>query len=247
MRQHPPQPVSPDRPGQGIGRPDATCSLCSEIGSREYALWKSGELVSGAMPAAESQLLVVGFPYLKAETSSGNACLRRCPACGAYFWWEFSYEYLVNGSEDEIVLTRLAPEDGRQREEALLAHIRAEEQAFRARATALAEAIRTGAALPAARDAAYELLRAADRGFDLGPYLPALAAALRDHAHQPAFKCPVHTLETALSCWATTPERARAALEAVDLAELASRSDGPPEVESLRGWLRLKLGPGERP
>ncbi len=241
MTQQPPPPTSPDQTAREIGGSEAVCSLCGEIGSREYALWKGGELVSGAMPAAEAKLEVVGFPYVKADTSSGNACLRRCPACGAFFWWEFSYEYLVNGSEDEIVLTRLAPEDGRQREEALRAHIRAEEEAFRSRAAALAEAIRTDAALPAARDAAYDLLRAADRGFDLGPYLPALAAALCDHAHLPAFRCPVHTLETALSCWASTPERARAALAAIETAGVAGRTDAPPEVGSLSAWLRPKL------
>ncbi|HPW54779.1 MAG: hypothetical protein KA072_06350 [Thermoanaerobaculaceae bacterium] len=93
----------------------------------------------------EAQLQIVGLPYVKADTSSSNACPRRCPACGAFFRWELSSELLDNGSEDQIVLTSLAPENRQQREEALLAHIRAEEEAPCSRAASLAEAIRADA------------------------------------------------------------------------------------------------------
>ena len=37
--------------------------------------------------------------------------LKQCPECGTYYLYRTDYEYLVNGSEDEEVLTRLKPEE----------------------------------------------------------------------------------------------------------------------------------------
>lgn len=37
--------------------------------------------------------------------------LRRCPSCGAWFRWRLTYEFYVNGSEDEETLTSLSEED----------------------------------------------------------------------------------------------------------------------------------------
>jgi len=40
--------------------------------------------------------------------------LKQCAACGTYYLYETDYEYLVNGSEDEEVLTRLKEEEARE-------------------------------------------------------------------------------------------------------------------------------------
>ena len=37
----------------------------------------------------------------------------RCPVCGIYYQYRCTYEYLVNGSEDEETLTRLTPSQAR--------------------------------------------------------------------------------------------------------------------------------------
>lgn len=46
--------------------------------------------------------------------SSDEHHVRRCPLCGTYYQYDWSHEYLVNGSEDEEVLTRLTPAQARR-------------------------------------------------------------------------------------------------------------------------------------
>lgn len=221
------------------------CEVCGELHECEQALWKSGDLVSGRMPAAESRLDVVGSPFVKASTDTGNACLRRCPRCGTYYWWEFSYEYLVNGSEDEIRLTRLSLEAGSQQEELLFATIRARTEEFHAAAPAQAEIIRTRTQSPEAHAAAAFFLHGSDRGFDLAPCLSALIAALGDHDHFPARSCPARPVLAAISGWATTPERIQTLRSTLRNARVLDRPGLTPEIEELLNWLQTGPDTGE--
>ena len=45
------------------------------------------------------------------STSYRHWCLKRCPQCNTYYHWDFTYDYYVNGTEDEITFTRLEDKD----------------------------------------------------------------------------------------------------------------------------------------
>ena len=63
------------------------------------------------LPEAASDLIEIHDykPY-----SSRKRILKQCGACGTYYLYETDYEYLVNGSEDEEVLTRLKEEEAEE-------------------------------------------------------------------------------------------------------------------------------------
>ncbi|MBN2147588.1 MAG: hypothetical protein JW726_09375 [Anaerolineales bacterium] len=82
------------------------CKVCASLADEEYAYQKFGwEEQNSYLPVAASKLNVVRDfrPY-----SSRKLQLQQCPECGAYYLYRTDYEYLVNGTEDEEFLTRLA-------------------------------------------------------------------------------------------------------------------------------------------
>lgn len=82
------------------------CPICSQLKDVETSFYKyAAPQYDQPLPAAAAQLVMVkdlGLP------DAENHHLRRCPHCGALYRYDASYEYHVNGSEDEEVLTRLA-------------------------------------------------------------------------------------------------------------------------------------------
>ncbi len=90
--------------------------------------------MSSDLPRAESKLEIVGAPFYNDRTSQSHSCLKQCSKCGTYYNWSFSYEFLVNGTEDEIYLTRLTDEKGEKRAKNALAKIKSAEDKFRAEA-----------------------------------------------------------------------------------------------------------------
>lgn len=89
------------------------CSLCSSLGERETAFQKFGSPeYDTQLPSAVSQLVLV-----KDLRPSGSRELKvmRCPGCGDWFLYETDYEYMVNGTEDEQMLTRLSSEEAEKR------------------------------------------------------------------------------------------------------------------------------------
>ena len=100
------------------------CSICQRIPARAHALYKSGETLDNTFPPETERLVVVGAPFFNTETSSANHCLMKCTRCGTFYAWDFTYEYLVNGTEDEYVLTRLSPAEGAKRELRVIAEVR---------------------------------------------------------------------------------------------------------------------------
>lgn len=92
----------------GASTPTGACEICSKLSDVETSFYKYGwDDMDRPLPAEASRLEPVG-PIDSYERERNH--LRRCPVCGTYYHYTWSYEYLVNGSEDEEVLTRLTPE-----------------------------------------------------------------------------------------------------------------------------------------
>jgi hypothetical protein len=83
------------------------CMICNPIPDKSYAFWKGNELESGGIEPNASLLEIVGAPHFDDGTGYRHWCIKRCPNCKTFYHWIFDYEYLVNGTEDEITLTRL--------------------------------------------------------------------------------------------------------------------------------------------
>jgi hypothetical protein len=82
------------------------CEICSGLLDQEYTSQKyDWEQDNTYLPATAGRLKMVRDfrPY-----GSRKLQLQQCPECGAYYLYRTDYEYLVNGSEDEEYLTRLA-------------------------------------------------------------------------------------------------------------------------------------------
>lgn len=88
------------------------CEICSKLRDVETSFSKWGwPEMDRPFPAEVGRLVA-------AEDASGekeNHHVKRCPICGTCYSYDFSYEYLVNGSEDEALLTRLTPEEAAAR------------------------------------------------------------------------------------------------------------------------------------
>ena len=91
--------------------PISDCEICSQLSESQSSFSKYGwDDSTRALPAAAGRLVSTGFiaPYDREENH-----LERCPVCGIFYHYRSSYEYLVNGSEDEEILTRLTPAECR--------------------------------------------------------------------------------------------------------------------------------------
>ncbi len=87
-------------------QPSKQCRVCGQLKDRESATQKFGWSENDThLPAAAAQLEIVRDLQ---PPSSRKLQIQRCPECQAYFLYQSDYEYLVNGSEDEEILTRLS-------------------------------------------------------------------------------------------------------------------------------------------
>ena len=92
--------------------PHLHCPTCSTLSDQEYAYQKYGsEDGNSFLPAAADRLAIIRDlqPW-----GSRSLQLRQCQQCGTYYLYRTDYEYLVNGSEDEQFLTRLAADQARE-------------------------------------------------------------------------------------------------------------------------------------
>jgi hypothetical protein len=71
------------------------CSVCRAIGGRVSRLEKGGE-VTGSLPDALGSLR----EFMRLGENVATNWLEICTECGAFYYAERSYEYLVGGSED---------------------------------------------------------------------------------------------------------------------------------------------------
>jgi|GEM_PF-2121603 len=91
----------------GISAP--SCSICGTIPESCDAYIKGGDIIRH-LPEAVSRLEIwseVPPGHQDHAVSFSDSHVKRCPECGAYFLYSCSYEYLVNGSDDEVIITRV--------------------------------------------------------------------------------------------------------------------------------------------
>lgn len=90
--------------------PISDCEICSHLAEVETAFYKYGwDEMTRSLPAEAGRLIELK----DAPDYKENDHLEQCPICKVYYRYRFTYEYLVNGSEDETTLTRLTPADVR--------------------------------------------------------------------------------------------------------------------------------------
>ncbi len=98
---------------------DTVCPICSPLKDVQTSFYKyEAPQYDTPLPAAAAQLVMVKDLSLE---DTEKAHMRRCPGCGRLYSYLFTYEYMVNGSEDEEELTRLTEPEA-------AAYIRAQSQ-----------------------------------------------------------------------------------------------------------------------
>jgi len=86
------------------------CEICSRLAEVETSFAKYGsDDAARPLPPEAARLTPVG----DLATLDAEHHVRRCPLCGMLYRYDWSYEYLVNGSEDEELLVRLTPDEAR--------------------------------------------------------------------------------------------------------------------------------------
>lgn len=81
------------------------CEICSQLREVETSFYKFGwDEMDRPLPAAAARLMPEE-PLDGYEAERHH--IRRCPLCGRRYQYDWTYEYLVNGSEDTETLTRL--------------------------------------------------------------------------------------------------------------------------------------------
>ena len=84
------------------------CSICVNLADQESAYQKYGWEENDTYRPPEAHKLKV-VRDLRPDDSR-KLQLWQCPDCGGYYLYRTDYEFLVNGSEDEEILTRLTAE-----------------------------------------------------------------------------------------------------------------------------------------
>ncbi|MBX7221069.1 MAG: hypothetical protein K1Y36_14065 [Blastocatellia bacterium] len=71
------------------------------------------------MPPGLGKLRGVGDPFYFPHMATSNRGLVECPECHTCYDWKFEYDYLATGSEDDLEVTRLRPEEAEKRRQAV--------------------------------------------------------------------------------------------------------------------------------
>ena len=83
----------------------SVCEICSQLKETETSFDKYGAPdLSYSLPEAASRLEF--FKAVEGQDVERHH-IKRCPLCGSLYRYDLSYEYMMNGSEDEETLTRL--------------------------------------------------------------------------------------------------------------------------------------------
>jgi hypothetical protein len=91
--------------------PIADCEICSALGEVETSFRKYGwDDMDRSLPPTAARLQPLKAPETYDEERHH---IKRCPVCGIFYQYHLTYEYLVNGSEDEEELIRLTPAQAR--------------------------------------------------------------------------------------------------------------------------------------
>lgn len=98
--------MEPEVPALAISE----CEICRHLAEVETSFEKyTWEDMTRRLPPEAARLTPVGDP----STRNDEHHVRRCPLCGTFYRYDWSYDYYVNGSEDEEVLVRLTPDQAR--------------------------------------------------------------------------------------------------------------------------------------
>lgn len=91
-----------------ISNQTASCPLCSQLREVETSFYKyAAPEYDHPLPAAAAQLQIIK----DLSCDEDRYHVRRCPYCATLYTYHFTYEYHMNGSEDEEILTRLTPDE----------------------------------------------------------------------------------------------------------------------------------------
>ncbi len=88
-------------------KPLSQCGICSRLPDTDYSFSKYGWPEHDVSMSPDCIHL--------ADIDNGKTGyderhhLLQCPECGTFYQYDYTYEYLVNGSEDEETITRLTP------------------------------------------------------------------------------------------------------------------------------------------
>ena len=142
--------------------PSSICAICSQLKPVEKSFSKyAAPEQDHPLPAAAAQLVII--KDLSGRENEERHHVRLCPACGALYSYDFSYEYLVNGSEDEEVLSRLTADEAavycRSRVRYLEA-LRQDIDRLESAAGALGDYLDRGRPIPAEAEADYNQMQA---------------------------------------------------------------------------------------
>lgn len=88
---------------------DSLCAICARLKNEERSFYKyDAPQYDNPLPGASQLLKPV--PGVRGDRDDKDQ-IRVCPDCGQLYRYQASYEYHVNGSEDEELLTRLMEEE----------------------------------------------------------------------------------------------------------------------------------------
>ncbi len=193
------------------------CHICQDIPDKCNYFTVGGEVKYDDMPRAASQLETVGAPFYNDDLNSSKTLIKVCPHCDTHYEWDYEYEFLVGGSEDDVILTRLSDEEGRRRANMTLARIKATEAAFREKA---ASAIR----LMKAHEDPQTLYNAIDlfgyaqlvQGFDISFAIPDLIQCLARLQALDGYESPIKGIQAVFLFATSNPELCPLIIKALD-------------------------------
>jgi hypothetical protein len=90
--------------GRVMPPPGPDCPVCGTLQDVETSYSKYGSDDGQPLPEAANRLVPAG-PLAGSEAERHH--LRQCPACGCFYEYLASHEYMINGTEEEETLTRL--------------------------------------------------------------------------------------------------------------------------------------------
>ena len=194
------------------------CRICRTIPASSSYFIVGGETKHDDMPRSASQLEIVGAPFFKDSLSSSRTLIKLCPKCGTYYEWDYDYEFLVGGSEDDVTLTRLSDEEGRRRAEQMLDKVETARESYRDKARKAIRSMRhetNPTKLIQAIDV-FETYTQLVQGFDIAFAIPHLIRCLSRLQAIDGYEGPIRAINTVFLLAVDNPEWCHVMIEALN-------------------------------